>query len=202
MKNIAVLISGRGTNLQALIDKHIEKSLNGDIKLVISNNAEAYGLQRAQKASIKTIVINHKNSKTREEHDKKILNILKDYKIDLVVLAGYMRIITTVLIEPYRNKIINIHPSLLPAFPGIHSQKQALDYGVKITGCTTHFVHEEVDGGPIILQSSVHTSNNDTVDSLSAKILVEEHKILTKSVTLFCEDKLKIDGKKVTILES
>jgi phosphoribosylglycinamide formyltransferase-1 len=200
LKNIAVLISGRGTNLQALIDAFSDKGLGINIKLVLSNNSDAYGLQRAKKASIETIVVDHRDSSSREEHDMKILHILNNYVIDLVVLAGYMRIITSVLIEPFRNKIINIHPSLLPAFPGLHAQKQALNYGVKITGCTTHFVYEEVDSGPIIMQSAVSVSSNDTEENLSKKILEEEYKILVESVKLFCMGKLKIEGKKVIIL--
>jgi phosphoribosylglycinamide formyltransferase-1 len=200
MKNIAVLISGRGTNLQAIIDAQHHNKIQGKVVLVISNKSDAYGLKRAQKAKIKTLVINHKDYKSREDHEAAINIILKKKNIDLIILAGYMRILTKHFINSYKNQIINIHPSLLPSFSGMNSQKQAFDYGVKITGCTSHFVDYEVDSGPIILQDFVYIQESDTLNSLREKILKKEHEILVKSINLFCNNQLQIVGRKVKIM--
>lgn len=196
---IAVLISGRGTNLQALIDAQSEGRLSGQLVLVISNNPEAQGLIRAQKAGIETVVIPHQDYPSREAHDQAIMDVLKKKEIDLVVLAGYMRLLTPMFVRSYRHRIINIHPALLPAFPGLHAQKQALDHGVRVSGCTTHFVDEGTDTGPIILQKAVPVYQWDTEESLSARILEKEHEILVESVNLFCEGRLVIKGRKVFI---
>ncbi len=196
---IAVLISGRGTNLQALIDAQREGRLSGELVIVISNNPGAHGLERARKAGIETRVIPHQEYASREEHDKAILGVLREKEIDLVVLAGYMRLLTSLFVREYQNRIINIHPALLPAFPGLHAQKQALDYGVRVSGCTTHFVDEGADTGPIILQKVVPVYQWDTEESLAARILEKEHEILVDSVNLFCEGKLIVMGRKVFI---
>ncbi len=202
MKRIGVLISGRGTNLQALIDAEKRGEISGKIVVVISNKSDALGLERARQAGIKTEVVTKKDYPEREDHDRRVAQILEENGVDLVVLAGYMRILTHVLVDKYKNRIINIHPSLLPAFKGVEAQRQAIEYGVKISGCTTHFVDLDMDAGPIILQTAVPVLDNDTPESLAERILPEEHKILVKSVKLFCEDRLRVNGRHVTIQES
>ncbi len=197
--HIGVLISGRGTNLQALIDAQAEGRLSGRLVIVISNNPAAKGLMRARKAGIETMVIPHQDYPSREAHDRAIMNALQSREVDLVVLAGYMRLLTSEFVNAYRNRIINIHPALLPSFPGLHAQKQALEYGVRVSGCTTHFVDEGTDTGPIILQKVVPVYQWDTEDSLSARILEKEHEILVESVNLFCEGRLLVKGRKVFI---
>ncbi|TXT55354.1 MAG: Phosphoribosylglycinamide formyltransferase [Candidatus Thorarchaeota archaeon] len=199
MKRIGVLISGRGTNLQALIDAQQQDRLGAEIAVVISNKSKAYGLERARTANISTEIVTKKTHPVREEHDKRVVEILKQYNVDIVVLAGYMRLITEHLIKPFENKIINIHPSLLPAFPGIDAQQQALDYGVKITGCTTHVVTIEMDAGPIILQEYVPIFDTDTRDTLAERILEKEHEILVETVQLLSEGKIHIQGRRTKI---
>ena len=202
MINIAVFISGRGSNFLALL-KNIEKGVlkNCQIAVVFSNNPHAKGLEYAAEAGIKTIVIPSKNRSDRVEYDKEIINALSEYNIDLICLAGYMRIVTEELVEAYKNKIINIHPALLPSFPGLHAQKQALDYGVKVSGCTVHFVDGGMDTGPIILQKTVPVYDNDTEDTLSARILEQEHTAYSEAVALYAAGRLKVSGRKVEILD-
>lgn len=202
MINIAVFISGRGSNFFALL-KNIEKGVlkNCQIAVVFSNNPNAKGLEYAAEAGIKTIVIPSKNRSDRVEYDKEIINALSEYNIDLICLAGYMRIVTEELVEAYKNKIINIHPALLPSFPGLHAQKQALDYGVKVSGCTVHFVDGGMDTGPIILQKTVPVYDNDTEDTLSARILEQEHTAYSEAVALYAAGRLKVSGRKVEILD-
>lgn len=196
---IAVLISGSGTNLQAIIDHVENEDIPAELALVISNIPEAYGLVRAKKYNIPTSIIEHKKYPSREDFDKEIVSVLKKHNIDLVVLAGYMRIITPYFVKNFKNRIINIHPAILPSFPGTHAQKQAFDYGVKITGCTIHFVDEGTDTGPIILQSAVPVMDGDTLEILTARILKEEHKNLPLAIKYFVEGKLEIKGRKVFI---
>lgn len=202
MINIAVFISGRGSNFLALL-KNIEKGVlkNCQIAVVFSNNPNAKGLEYAAEAGIKTIVIPSKNRSDRVEYDKEIINALSEYNIDLICLAGYMRIVTEELVEAYKNKIINIHPALLPSFPGLHAQKQALDYGVKVSGCTVHFVDGGMDTGPVILQKTVPVYDNDTEDTLSARILEQEHTAYSEAVALYAAGRLKVSGRKVEILD-
>lgn len=202
MINIAVFISGRGSNFLALL-KNIEKGVlkNCQIAVVFSNNPNAKGLEYAAEAGIKTIVIPSKNRSDRVEYDKEIINALSEYNIDLICLAGYMRIVTEELVEAYKNKIINIHPALLPSFPGLHAQKQALDYGVKVSGCTVHFVDGGMDTGPIILQKTVPVYDNDTEDTLSARILEQEHTAYSEAVALYAAGRLKVSGRNVEILD-
>lgn len=202
MINIAVFISGRGSNFLALL-KNIEKGVlkNCQIAVVFSNNPNAKGLEYAAKAGIKTIIIPSKNRSDRVEYDKEIINALSEYNIDLICLAGYMRIVTEELVEAYKNKIINIHPALLPSFPGLHAQKQALDYGVKVSGCTVHFVDGGMDTGPIILQKTVPVYDNDTEDTLSARILEQEHTAYSEALSLYAAGRLKVSGRKVEILD-
>lgn len=202
MINIAVFISGRGSNFLALL-KNIEKGVlkNCQIAVVFSNNPNAKGLEYAAEAGIKTIVIPSKNRSDRVGYDKEIINALSEYNVDLICLAGYMRIVTEELVEAYKNKIINIHPALLPSFPGLHAQKQALDYGVKVSGCTVHFVDGGMDTGPIILQKTVPVYDNDTEDTLSARILEQEHTAYSEAVALYAAGRLKVSGRKVEILD-
>lgn len=200
---IAVLISGSGTNLQAVIDSINKKEINGEIKLVIANKKNAYGLKRAEKEVIKNIFIDPKKLND-ENYDKKLLLELKKEGIDLIILAGYLKILTIRILEEYQNKIINIHPSLIPSFSGkkyygIKVHEEAVKYGVKVSGATTHFVNEEPDGGPIIIQETVKVNYDDTPESLQKKVLKVEHRILTESIRLFCEDKLEVVGRKVKI---
>ncbi|MFW9810505.1 MAG: phosphoribosylglycinamide formyltransferase [Candidatus Thorarchaeota archaeon] len=201
MKRIGVLISGRGTNLQALIDAQARGTLGGEIVVVLSNKSKAFGLERAQKAGIPIEIMTKKAYPNREDFDKKVEQILKDYNVDLIVLAGYMRILSDMFIRTFRNRIINVHPSILPSFKGIKAQHQAIEHGVKVSGCSTHFVTEDMDDGPLILQKAVPVFNEDTGETLAQRILPEEHKILVKSVQLYCTDRLEIDGRRVIIKE-
>ena len=199
MINIGVLASGRGTNLQAIIEAVKEGKIEGRIIIVISDNQDAFALKRAEQHNIETRYINFKEFKTREDYDKKIMKCLKEKDIDLVVLAGYMRILSSYFIKMYKNRIMNIHPALLPSFPGLHAQRQAVEYGVKISGCTVHFVNEGVDSGPVILQKAVEVKDNDTEESLAERILKEEHQIYPRVIQLFCQGRLIIKGRKVFI---
>lgn len=197
--NIAVLCSGSGTNLQAIIDKVKSGYISAKIAFVLSDKADAFALERARKSGIETIVLNSKNYKTREDFDKEVIKNLKKRDVGLVVLAGFMRLLSPHFIREYKNKIVNIHPALLPSFKGTHGIKDALDYGVKVTGATVHFVDEHLDNGPIILQSCVEVKSGDTEDTLLERVHREEHKIYPEAVKLFAEGRLKIEGRKVVI---
>ncbi|KAA0258816.1 phosphoribosylglycinamide formyltransferase [Deferribacter autotrophicus] len=202
MKNIAVLLSGRGSNFKAIYNAiETKKIKNAQISVVISDKSDAPGLKFAKEKGLNAFFVNPKEFSSVEEFDKKIVEVLNSFKIDLVCLAGFMRIITPYFVRTYKNRIINIHPSLLPSFPGLNAQRQALEYGVRFSGCTVHFVDEEVDHGPIILQAVVPVLPNDTVETLSERILKEEHRIYPEAVKLFVEDKLKIVGRKVIVKE-
>lgn len=191
---VAVFASGSGTNLQAIIDAQIKTI---EIGVVFSNNKDAYAVERAQKHEIAVKVIDHKNFETREEFDTEIINTLKPYNLDLIILAGYMRILSPVFIREYKSKIINIHPALLPSFPGINSARQALEYGVKYTGVTVHFVDEGVDTGPIILQSVVEIEDGDTEEALLEKIHKVEHQIYPEAIKLVSSGQIEIIGRRV-----
>jgi len=199
MVNIGVLASGRGTNLQAIIEAIKEGRIEGKMGIVISDNRDAFALKRAEQYNIDTRYINFKEFKNREDYDKEIIKTLEEKKIELVVLAGYMRILSPHFIRIYKNKIINIHPALLPSFPGLNAQKQAIEHGVKVSGCTVHFVDEGVDSGPIILQKAVEVGDDDTEESLAEKILKEEHQIYPQAIQLFSEGRLIIKGRRVFI---
>ncbi len=198
-KVVSFLVSGRGSNFKTIAGK----ILAGDIKAVpgilISNNKEAKAMDIADSMGIKAFFVDPRAYGTREEHEKAMTQLLKKHGTDLVVAAGYMRVLTSYFVKKYKNKIINIHPALLPSFPGTDAQKQAFDKGVKITGCTTHFIDEGTDTGPIIMQAAVPVLENDSIASLSARILKEEHRIFPESVKLFCEGRLKVIGNKVII---
>ncbi|MEW5768682.1 MAG: phosphoribosylglycinamide formyltransferase [bacterium] len=197
---IAVLISGRGSNLQAIIDSIEKGEVEAEIALVVSNKADAYGLVRAKKHGIKTLFLDPEGFAAREEYEREIVANLKEEGVELVCLAGYMLLITPYFVREFRNRIMNIHPALLPSFPGIGSQKKALDYGVKISGATVHFVDEECDTGPIILQEAVSVYDDDTEETLTNRILEKEHQIYSKAVSLFAKGRLKVEGRKVRIL--
>lgn len=203
MVNIGVLISGNGTNLQAIIDGIKEGKIAGEIKLVISNRKDAYGLVRCQKENIEGLFIDLK-AYDDISYNRRLIEEFKKRHVELIVLAGYMKILSKEFVKAYENRIINIHPSLIPSFSGkgyygerVH--RAVLDYGVKYTGATVHFVNEEADRGPIILQEVVPVDEDDTVETLSKKVLKVEHKILVEAVSLFCKGKLTVEGRKVKI---
>jgi phosphoribosylglycinamide formyltransferase-1 len=198
---IGVLVSGSGSNLQSIIDNIENGNLEAEIRIVISNNPDAYALERARKHKIKTFVIKHNDFETRESFDGAIVGILKSYGVELVVMAGFMRIISSVLLKAYPNKIVNIHPALLPSFPGMHAQRQAVEYGVKFSGCTVHIVDESVDSGPIIIQAVVPVLADDTEETLSTRILKEEHRIYPQAIQFFAKNKIRIENRKVIISE-
>jgi len=198
---IAVLVSGRGSNLQAIID-NIEKGLlPAEIAVVISDQPDAHSLERARKHNIPAVPVSAKGYKgKREEYDALLVKELQKYQVELVCLAGFMRIITPTLIKAFPNRILNIHPALLPAFPGLHVQKAALEHGVKFSGCTVHFVDEDMDTGPIIIQAVVPVLDNDTEDSLAERILKQEHKIYSRAIQLYAEGRLKMAGRRVMVV--
>ena len=202
--NIGVLISGGGTNLQSLIDNIKNGNIKGEIKIVISNKKDAYGLVRAEKAEIEALYIDRKEFKTEEQYNEKLIEELEKRNIELVVLAGYLKVLSKDFVEKYRGRIINIHPSLIPSFcgKGCYGEKvhqMVLDYGMKVTGATVHFVDEGTDTGPIILQRAVEVKDKDTVDTLKERVLAVEHELLPEAVKLFCENRLTIKGRKVII---
>ena len=204
MLNLVILISGRGSNMENILKAVKKNKIPIKPLLVISNKPDAKGLAIAQKLGVKTEIVESNGLKGGNwEYDSKLVSVLEKHKITpqncLICLAGFMRIMSPEFIRHYKGRIMNIHPAILPAFPGLHSQRQALEYGVKYSGCTVHFVDEGVDTGPIILQSVVKIKNSDTEESISKKILKEEHKIYTKAVKLFAKGKIKIDGRKTII---
>ncbi len=194
--NVAVFVSGGGTNLQAVIDSGIESA---NIAVVVCDTPGVTAIERARNHGIPVELVNSGDFESREEFERQIVAKIARYDIGLVVLAGFMRILTPYFIGRFANRIINIHPSLLPSFPGTNSVRQALDYGVKQTGCTVHFVREEVDAGPIILQAVVPVTEEDTEETLLEKVHTEEHRILPEAVRLFCEGRLSLSGRKVLI---
>jgi phosphoribosylglycinamide formyltransferase-1 len=193
---IGVLISGRGSNLQALIDAVAERRLAAQIAVVISNRPDAGGLARARAAGIETLVIEHRGFPSRDEFDSALAQELQARGVSLVCLAGFMRLIGPRLLEAFPQAMLNIHPSLLPAFPGVDAQRQALEYGVKVTGATVHLVTPELDGGPIVIQASVPVRDDDTVETLSARILIEEHRIYPDAVRIMLERAWTVDGRR------
>jgi phosphoribosylglycinamide formyltransferase-1 len=195
--NIAVFVSGNGTNLQAVIDAAKRGYIRSKIALVVSDNKRAYALKRAEKAGLKTLVLDPGDFGSREDFDKEIVKNLKRCGVGLVALAGYMRLLTPYFIKEYRNRILNVHPALLPSFRGKDAVKDALDYGVKVTGPTVHFVTEKIDSGPIVSQAAVLVKDGDTEESLRERIHKEEYKIYTKAIKDFVEGRLKIKGRKV-----
>ena len=198
-KKIGVVVSGRGSNLQSIIDHIAEGKLNVEIAVVVSDHKEAFALERAAKAGIPTAVVERKGCKDKAEFEDKIDAALREAGAEVVVLAGFMRILTGHFISRWEHKIINIHPALLPSFKGLDAQGQAVDYGVKVAGCTVHFVDEGTDTGPIILQKVVPVLDDDTEETLAARILVEEHQALPEAIQLWADGKLTIKGRKVYV---
>ena len=199
---IGILVSGRGTNLQAIIDAIENGELNARIAVVLSNKKKAPALERAQQKNIETVYLDPKSFASKKEFDQAVAKELEDRNIDLVCLAGYMRILGPEFIRKFEGKIINIHPSLLPAFPGLDVQQKAIDYGVKFSGCTVHFVNEEVDSGPIILQAVVPVHESDNAETLAQRILIQEHLIYPRAIQMIAEKRLHIENGKVSYKES
>ena len=192
---IAMLISGRGSNMLALLDAIRDGRLEAEAAVVISNVESAAGLVKARELGVETLVISHKN-RTRDEHDREIVAELKGRDVELVCLAGYMRLLGSFFVRSFENRILNIHPSLLPAFPGVDAQRQALAHGVKITGCTVHLVDEQLDHGPIVLQRAVEVLDDDTVESLSARILEQEHRIYPEAAARVLSKDFRVDDRR------
>ena len=200
---VAVLASGRGSNLQAIIDGIEASQVQASIVAVISNKKDAAALERARKHGLKDLFVDPKpfagQPDSREAYDRALLAILQQHDVELVLLAGYMKIVTSVLVNAYANRMMNIHPSLLPSFPGLDVQKKAIEWGCKLAGCTVHFVTEGVDEGPIILQAAVPILDNDTPETLAARILVQEHKLYPRAVELYAEGRVRVEGRRVLI---
>lgn len=196
---VSFLASGRGSNFTAVASRIRSGEIKAQLGVLVTDKADAGALIKARELDIASKVILPGDYTSREDHERDIIKTMKSVNTDLIVTAGYMRILTPYIINKFRNRIINIHPALLPSFPGVHGQKQAFDYGVKLTGCTVHFIDEGTDTGPIILQSAVPVQDNDTVSSLSARILEQEHVLLPRAVELFCQGRLKVMGRKVII---
>lgn len=197
--NLGVLVSGSGTNLQAIIDAIEQKRINAQIQVVISNVHDAYALTRAKKHGIKTEILPHGDFSSRDEYDTALVKLLKKYNVELVILAGFMRILSPLFIKAFHMRIMNIHPALLPSFPGLHGQKRALEHGVKFSGCTVHFADEGTDTGPIIIQAVVPVYDDDTEETLRTRILKEEHRIYPQAIQLFAEGRLKVIGRRVVV---
>ena len=196
-RKIGILISGRGSNMEAIIKSSLEHRISAQVVIVISDNQQAGGITIAQSLGIATQVIERKSFASKEEFEKEIILCLKNCQVDLLCLAGFMRILSPFIVKEFAGKILNIHPALLPSFPGLHAQKQALDYGAKISGATVHFVDEGVDTGPVIIQTAVPVFDNDTEEILSLRILEQEHKIYSEAIRFFFEGNLRIEGRKV-----
>jgi phosphoribosylglycinamide formyltransferase-1 len=196
MHRLGILISGQGSNLQAIIDAVGNGRLVATIAVVISNRADAGGLERARRVGIETLVLEHTGYQTREAYDVALVEELSRRKVHLVCLAGFMRLLSSAFIEAFPNRVLNIHPSLLPAFPGLHAQKQAWRHGAKLAGATVHIVTAELDAGPIVLQAAVHVTDADTTDTLAARILLEEHRIYPEAIGLVLDGGWRIDGRR------
>jgi len=199
--NLGVLVSGSGSNLQSIID-HIEKgSLPAKIVILVSNNPSAFALERAKKHGIPAAVIGQAGFANREDYDRKVVETLKAHGVELVVLAGFMRVLSPFFLRSFPMRVMNIHPALLPSFPGTHGQKQAFDYGVKFSGCSVHFADEGVDTGPIIIQAVVPVYDAATEETLSGRMLREEPRIYPQAIRLYAEGKLRVEGRKVRVLD-
>ena len=199
---LAVLVSGNGSNFQAIVDAiEAGRVPNAGIVCLISNKADAFALERAKNHNITSIVLDHKGFPNRQAYDAALVELLQQHGVDLVILAGFMRLLSPTMIDAFPNRIMNIHPALLPAFPGLDAQQQAFDYGARYTGCTVHFVDKGTDTGPIILQSVVPILGSDTLETLTQRIHGEEHRTYVEAVRLFCAGRLKVEGRKVIISE-
>jgi phosphoribosylglycinamide formyltransferase-1 len=200
---MGVLVSGSGSNLQAIIDNIAQGSLSAELAVVVSDQADAFALERAREHGIPAVHVSAKGRKgKRDEYDALLVQELQKRQVELVVLAGFMRIITPTLLKAFPHRVLNIHPALLPSFPGLHVQKAALEHGVKFSGCTVHFVDEGMDTGPIIIQAVVPILDNDTEDTLSARILKQEHKIYSRAIQLYADGRLRIEGRRVVLTDN
>jgi phosphoribosylglycinamide formyltransferase-1 len=198
---IAVFLSGRGSNFMAIREAVRKGGIDADIGLVFSNKEDAPGLVKAREWGLETLSLNAKLFAAREDYDRAIIRELEQRRIDLVCLAGYMRVLTPELCDAFRHRLVNVHPALLPSFPGLHVQQKAIDWGVRFSGCTVHFVAAEVDMGPIILQAAVPVLQDDTEETLAARILVEEHRIYPQAVRLYFDGRIEVRGRRVFVLE-
>jgi phosphoribosylglycinamide formyltransferase 1 len=196
---IAILISGRGSNMQSIVEACKRGYINATVSIVLSNRAEAPGLEFARSENIEAVVLPHKAFPVREDYDRQVVDILHQKQVDLICLAGFMRLLSSVFVSAFPNRIMNIHPALLPSFPGLHAQKQAVEYGVKVTGCTVHFVDEGLDSGPIILQKTLEVKPDDTEETLSGRLLPLEHAAYVEAVKLFFENRVHVENRKVVI---
>ena len=203
---LGLLLSGRGSNLQAIIDAIEEGTLSAEIAVVVSNKQDAAGLERARKHGVPHVWLDPKpfagRPDSREAYDRALLDMLRKYEVDLVLLAGYMKIVTPILLTAYQNRMMNIHPSLLPSFPGLDVQKKAIEHGCKISGCTVHFVTEGVDEGPIIVQAAVPILEGDSPDALATRILEQEHRIYPRAIQLYAEGRLRVEGRRVMVADA
>jgi len=199
---VGILISGRGSNMLSLVDAMLADNIPARPVLVVSNVPEAPGLAAAAERGIPTAVIDHKLVRPRRAHEDAMIELLREHRVDLVCLAGYMRLLTARMVQAFPRRILNIHPSLLPAFPGLDAPRQALDYGVKLSGCTVHFVDEKTDHGPIVLQAAVPVESDDTEASLAARILEQEHRLYPEAVRLFFENRLDLEGRRIRLKAS
>lgn len=195
--NLAVLVSGSGSNLQSIIDRSALGILDADIKVVVSNRAEAFGLERARKAGIPVVALPHGDYPDREAFDTAMIAAIREHGADSVAMAGFMRMVTPAFLRAFPGRVLNIHPALLPSFPGVHGQRDAADYGVRIAGCTVHFVDEGMDSGPIIIQAAVPALPTDTGETLGARILALEHRIYPQALQWLSEGRLSVRGRKV-----
>jgi len=198
MKRLAILLSGRGSNFEAIANNIARGSIEASIAIVISNRPEARGLQIARDRGLNALAIPSKGM-DREDYDRSLIEELRKHAVDLVCLAGYMRLLSASFVREFPNRVINIHPSLLPAFPGLDAQHQALEYGVKMSGCTVHFVDEYLDAGPILLQAAVPVHDDDTEETLSARILKEEHRIYSEAIGIVLSGRYRITGRRVVL---
>jgi phosphoribosylglycinamide formyltransferase-1 len=197
MKRVAVLLSGRGSNFEAIADAVTDGRIpDAEIAVVVSNREKALGLEKARQRGLEAVVIPSKG-RQREEYDREVVTVLKKKEVDLVCLAGFMRLLSPYFVGEFRNRILNIHPALLPSFPGLEGQKQALEHGAKFSGCTVHFVDENLDAGPIVLQAVVPVHDDDTEETLSARILREEHRIYPEAIKLVLSGRYRIEGRRV-----
>ena len=198
---LAILASGSGTNLQAIIDAVEDGRVPAEIRVVICNRANAKALERAERHQLATELVDHKAFASREAFDEHVVGILRDKGVELVCLAGFDRLLSPVFIRAFPERILNIHPALLPSFPGLHAQRQALEYGVRIAGCTVHIVDEKTDHGPIVIQAAVPVYSDDSVESVTERILAEEHRIYPEAVCLFAERRIRIEGRRIRIAD-
>jgi len=197
--DVGVLVSGSGSNLQSIIDNVEKGTLDAVIKIIISNNPDAFALERAKNHNIPAAVIDHRDFDNREQFEQHMVDVLNSYGIELVIMAGFMRVLSPLFLRAFPKKIMNIHPAILPSFQGIHAQQRAFDYGVKFSGCSVHFADEGVDTGPVIIQSIVPVLDDDTADTLQQRILKEEHRIFPQAIQMYADGKLEIIGRKVRV---